>query len=333
MVFPLRRAALALIVGGWLGAALPAHAAGPEVKDQAGFFSAATVQKANDELKAIQRLYHAEVLVETFATVPNNKAELVKAMGAAERERFYAGWVKERILAAGDKGIQILITKQPGHAQVGLSDEIKKRQAFTQKDRDDVTNALVADLRKNDADAGLLDALKLVRERLDVHVPAANEARDRAHFFSPAAVQRANEALRDIHQQFKIDVMVETIESVPADRVQAVEAMSKEERDHYFVDWVKRRLTAAGGEGIEVLITRTPHHIQIREGPQTTGKAFKDADRHHLRDLLVSRFRAKEYDDALAAGIDDIRKSLQTNLGAGAPPSVARTTPAPAARS
>src|SRR5262249_38302300 len=71
-----------------LTAAGPASALTPKVNDEAGFFSPAAVEKANDVIDEIRHKYHKDLLIETFKTVPSDQADRVKNMSRQDRDRF-----------------------------------------------------------------------------------------------------------------------------------------------------------------------------------------------------------------------------------------------------
>src|ERR1700693_4811053 len=82
-----------------------ARAVAPEVKDGGGFFTPETITKANAQLAEIEKKYKKDFLIETFATVPADKAEAVKGMDKDARKRFFQAWAKERAKAVGVNGI------------------------------------------------------------------------------------------------------------------------------------------------------------------------------------------------------------------------------------
>ena len=55
-----------------------ARAVGPEVRDNAGIFSAPAVKQAEEAIRNLQRDFRKELLVETFASVPDSRTKLVK---------------------------------------------------------------------------------------------------------------------------------------------------------------------------------------------------------------------------------------------------------------
>src|SRR5262249_24993110 len=62
------------------------------------------------------------------------------------------------------------------------------------------------------------------------------------------------------------------------------------------------------------LITKSPGHVQVEVGDETRKQGFSDRDRAHLRDLLVNKFKEKDYDAGLLEAIEYVRSTMDTNL-------------------
>jgi uncharacterized membrane protein YgcG len=154
---------------------------------------------------------------------------------------------------------------------------------------------------------------------------ATPEVRDQAGFFSKEAVQKANRELEEIRRQYGKELVIETYAEPPADV--AAQLTAKEPRDRVYAEWVQKRATDAGVNGIYVLITRNPAHLQLAVGNETRKAAFTNADRDKLRDLLLNAFRQKKYDEGLAEAIALTRRTLDLNVGSR--PATARPVPAP----
>ena len=100
--------------------AMTARAVGPEVRDTAGLFSSAAIKQADETVRNIQREFRKDLLVETFAGVPENRKEDYNR----NREDFFTSFVQERAREARLDGIYVLIMKEPPphrlHIQVGV---------------------------------------------------------------------------------------------------------------------------------------------------------------------------------------------------------------------
>src|SRR4051812_23797422 len=114
MARTIRFALIPTLLAGWLLAAGPARA---QVRDEAGFFSAGAVQKADAEIQTLKQRYHQTVLVETFKTVPESKKGQFEALSKDQRRGFFRQWAKERARANG-VDLYVLVNKSPGHVEV-----------------------------------------------------------------------------------------------------------------------------------------------------------------------------------------------------------------------
>ncbi|MGB7161044.1 MAG: TPM domain-containing protein, partial [Tepidisphaeraceae bacterium] len=138
------------------------------------------------------------------------------------------------------------------------------------------------------------------------------DVRDNAGFFSEDAVRQANFDLREIKRQYGKDLLVETYPTVPAS-VQP--QLDQQGADAFFQQWARQRGQAAKTDGVVVLITKDPSHLQVTPGDKTKARAFTLDDRDRMRDVLVTRFREKNYDQGLLGAVSMFRDTLKVNLG------------------
>ncbi len=152
--------------------AAAARAVGPEVRDSAGLFSPAAVQQADAAIQKIQKELGKELLIETFAGVPENR----KADYSRSREEFFTSFVRERAQAARLNGIYVLVMKEePPHRmriQIGLGEATRQR-AFLASDRDQLVRVLQASFRENKYDEGLTSAVAFVERTVRGHLSSA----------------------------------------------------------------------------------------------------------------------------------------------------------------
>jgi uncharacterized membrane protein YgcG len=137
------------------------------------------------------------------------------------------------------------------------------------------------------------------------------EVQDGAGFFKPEAIAKANDELADIGKRFRKDLLIETYATVPADKVEAVKAMDKEGRAKYFAEWANSRAKRRRVEGIYVLISKDPGHIQVEVGKQTEKSTFTIEDRNKLREILIDAFQKKEFDRGLLDGVQFVERKLE----------------------
>src|SRR5262249_27518607 len=107
-----------------------------EVKDDAGFFSAETIKKANAEIKAIKDQAKKDLVIETFKELPADKKEAYEKVSKdpKERERFFVEWARARAKSLEVNGIYVGIFKSPSHLEVEVGHETQKK-AFTLENR------------------------------------------------------------------------------------------------------------------------------------------------------------------------------------------------------
>jgi hypothetical protein len=137
----------------------------------------------------------------------------------------------------------------------------------------------------------------------------APQIKDEAKFFSPEAVKKANEDIRDMMRKFGRDLLVETVPTVPADLVVKVKEMSNEERWKYFYNWARERAEASVVNGVYILVCRQPSHLQVFISPKAR-EIFDAGTRDRLRDALLAEFREKRFDQGLQAAIKVVQDRL-----------------------
>jgi uncharacterized membrane protein YgcG len=136
-----------------------------QVKDYAHFFSTGAVQAANTRLGQLHQGSRKNVIIETFPTVERDKIQQAEAMTAEARNRYFAGWVRDRSRASGVDGIHVLICKSPGHVEIASGPETQK-QTFKSADRAKLLAALNKNFGARQYDQGLGEAVELIADRI-----------------------------------------------------------------------------------------------------------------------------------------------------------------------
>lgn len=144
--------------------------------------------------------------------------------------------------------------------------------------------------------------------------------KDDAHFFSAAAVDKADQVIRDVKDRDRKDLMIETFKTAPDDQADKVKQMDRTERARFFEEWARERARREGINGVYVLICKEPAHLQVEVGNETRKRAFTVEDRDRLSALLLKAFKAKEYDKGLLDGVQYVRDTMRENLAAGERP-------------
>jgi len=117
MVSASRYLLIPVLLAGWLGLIAPASAAvAPVIKDDAKFFSAEAVDRANKKIKEIAQKYNKDLLIETFPEIPEDRRKDYKE---EDKRQFFEKWARERAHDNAVNGVYVLICKEPPHLQVG----------------------------------------------------------------------------------------------------------------------------------------------------------------------------------------------------------------------
>lgn len=144
-------------------------------------------------------------------------------------------------------------------------------------------------------------------------VPAAGSGvQDAAGFFSNDARAMAEQQIAALTRQFGKDLRVETYASIPPE---LAAQYAPEKKEAFFASWAYQRGKAAGVDGVIVLISKEPAFLQVAVGERTQQQAFTLANRDHLRDILLTAFRQKRFDDGLLQATTYYGTTLQANLG------------------
>jgi hypothetical protein len=302
-----------------------------DVTDRAEFFSAAAVEKANEGIKAIKELYNRDFVISTFPTVADDRAEMVRKLDKQGRNKFFQSWTRDRIRLEEVKDIYILICKEPAHIQVELGQEVLDK-VIPPDDVPQFKDLIVKDFREKKYDQGLIHAVEFARGKFDEHAfrlfpgPTANAVKDYGSFFSPSIVESATGQIRKISPQLKRPIAVDTFKQAPSEK--QVQSMSREQRERFFLKWLRERMQSARFEGIYILVSKEPSHVEVGVGPELMKKAFKLSDRESLQKLLLKKFRDHRFDEGLTEALNLIQDRVRSNFGTGAvstPPAVANT--------
>ena len=137
----------------------------------------------------------------------------------------------------------------------------------------------------------------------------APEIRDEGKFFSPEAVKKANEQIREIYRKYGKDLLIETFASVPADQLEKVKAMDSKEKADYFhklaIEHAKQRVV----NGVYILITKEPKYLYIEITPRAR-ESFDKEFYNHLRKVLFASFGENHFDEGLAAAVQAVQDKL-----------------------
>jgi uncharacterized protein len=152
------------LLAGWLGSAGPAPAAvyPPPIRDDGKFFAAETLDKANKKVREVYADTGIDLVIETFAAIPEGLKEEYEKLG---KDKFFLEWARRRGEELGVRGIYILICRSPGRVEVFV-DRQTGRKAFTTTDRDKLVKKVLDKFREKQFDAGLLEGVDFVASTL-----------------------------------------------------------------------------------------------------------------------------------------------------------------------
>ena len=165
----LRNKIQSMLTSGLLGAALlfvPVLVQAADVSDGGGFFSAGAIAKANEAIRALEKKSGHDVRIETFATVPEGKAQAVSKMDAKERETFFSNWLHDRAEATKSRGVVILICKEPSHLRLWAGKPLE-RAGFGAAQAKPITAALLAGFKAKEYDKALSDTVTQLTTTLE----------------------------------------------------------------------------------------------------------------------------------------------------------------------
>jgi hypothetical protein len=134
--------------------------------------------------------------------------------------------------------------------------------------------------------------------------------KDDGKFFKAETLEKANKKIREIYEKYKKDVVIETIESLTADQEKK---LKEEGKPKFFAKLALDRARAVGVNGIYIVLSKKPTHLQVHMDPNTQKRAFTVANRKMLIDKIIASFKEDKFDEGLLAGLDVIDAALKAN--------------------
>lgn len=142
----------------------------------------------------------------------------------------------------------------------------------------------------------------------------APQVKDGGGFFSASAIEKANQKITDIERRFHRDLEIETVQTVPKDKVDQVKTMDASERSKFFEAWARSRARGEAVNGIYILICRQPGHFTVLVGNKTQNRDFTLSDRKKLVDQLGTALGKKEFDSGLLEAVNFVEKAMAENI-------------------
>src|SRR4051794_9679372 len=116
--------------------------------------------------------------------------------------------------------------------------------------------------------------------------PVTSPVTDGAGLFRTETVARAERLIRDLQRQYHFDVRVETL-ALPPDEVRKLEGMAqRRSKALYFVELGRQRAANAAINGLDILVSTAPRHVQITVYPRSAESLFSSYQQRQLHKLL-----------------------------------------------
>jgi hypothetical protein len=158
----------ALLVSSLAGLARADELSSP-VRDEAKLFHASAVQKAKDQIQAIERDFGQVVRIETVKDTPRVERRWYRYLvRRQEINLFLDDRVRQMAQDDGRPGVYILLCKAPADARV-LPWPEDAEPLFRLEDIGRLRERLIRSLKEYDPDQGLLDTLDRLRFLLQAH--------------------------------------------------------------------------------------------------------------------------------------------------------------------
>lgn len=139
------------------------------------------------------------------------------------------------------------------------------------------------------------------------------EVKDRAQYFAQNAIDKANAEILAIKKESSKDLVIETFETVPADKKANYDPNDAKKKEAFFVAWASERAQAGDIQGIYILLCKSEHRVQIHVDPETLKKDFTSSNVSQLRGELLAKFKRKEFDEGLLSAVKYVHQTLQAN--------------------
>jgi hypothetical protein len=127
-------------------------------KDEGKFFGEEAWKKAQAAAERLSKEKKTDLLVETFETPPKAEADKLKAMSAAEREKFFREFAQERVRAEKLSGVYVVVSRNPTYLFVEVTGGAGLPADLGPK----IRQTLLAAFKEKKFDEGVLKAVDLV---------------------------------------------------------------------------------------------------------------------------------------------------------------------------
>lgn len=296
---------VAFVVAGGLPGRAPAAESG--VRDRAGLFSSEAIREADRALGEIQQRSGWQMIIETVASLG----------GTAAKEQAFANAKAQQV-----RGLYVLIARDEHKVQVVPSPSAEA--AFPRPKVDAIVAAVTDAFKARQFDKGLRDAVALIgqdaREHpnapagapvttsrpADARGQAASGVSDGAGIFSPEAVRKAEQVLRDIERDRRWQVVIETVKTLGGKTAKEQAVINSEARQV---------------RGLYLLIAQQEHKVWV--APSHSAEAVFTKPRiDAIVAAVTDAFKVEQFDQGLLDAAELIRQ-----VAATAPPAVPPSAP------
>jgi len=149
-----------------------------------------------------------------------------------------------------------------------------------------------------------------------VSLAGIGAVRDNGAFFSESAKSEATRKISEIEHQYKKDLLIETFKEIPEEIKQGVDLTDKAAVGRLFEKWTVEQAKKQKVNGVYILLTKEPAHIQIIVGTDTQKNAFTLMDRTNLASLMLNKLLKKQNDDALLEGVNFVLTTMASHAPA-----------------
>lgn len=140
--------------------------------------------------------------------------------------------------------------------------------------------------------------------------------RDGGAFFSDSAKQDASRTIGEVERSVKKDIVIETFQEIPEAVKGSVNLADKAAADRLFVEWAEKQARQQAVNGVYILISKQPAHLQVVVGNQTMKQSFTATDRDALVSTMRTKLHAKDHDGALREGVNFISSTMRAHAAA-----------------
>jgi hypothetical protein len=134
------------------------------IKDDGQFFGEEAVKKANAAIAALHKKKGADLIIETFAELPKERDEKLKAAKPEARDSVFQAWAEERAGAEKTNGMYVLVCKSPRHMRLYVTGKLGNR--LPPEELKKVVTQVTGLFRQDKYDEGLAVLVKAAEEKL-----------------------------------------------------------------------------------------------------------------------------------------------------------------------